>query len=161
DDHERCKSEAPTALDHLGHAVDVHELIDELAIALFPLAFTCHAWVPSWLGSFARNSLLEAQSAFAGGVGQCLDAAVKHEPAADLTARRTLASRRATALRSCAISSSRSFLLAFLAEHVLTSVLDPLALVRLGRPERADLGRDLSDFLAVDPGYHDLDRPRR
>src|SRR5229473_2673648 len=83
------------------------------------------------------------------------------EPAADLTARRTLASRRATALRSCAITSSRSFLLAFLAEDVLARVLDALALVRLGRPEPADLGRNLSDFLAVDPGYHDLDRPRR
>src|SRR5260370_30025646 len=82
-------------------------------------------------------------------------------PAADLTARRTLASRRATALRSCAITSSRSFLLAFLAEHVLAGVFDPFALARLGRPERADLGRNLSDFLAVDSGYHDLDRPRR
>src|ERR1700680_1801572 len=83
------------------------------------------------------------------------------EPAADLMARRTLASRRPTALRSCAISSSRSFLLAFLAEDVLACVLDPLALVRLGRSERANLGCDLSDFLAVDPGYHDLDRSRR
>src|SRR6266699_5156360 len=83
------------------------------------------------------------------------------EPAADLTARRTRASRRPTALRSCAISGSRSFLLAFLAEDVLARVLDALALVRFGRPERADLGGDLSDFLAVDPGYHDLDRPRR
>src|SRR5207244_5677634 len=81
--------------------------------------------------------------------------------AADLMARRTRASRRPTALRSCAISGSRSFLLAFLAEDVLARVLDALALVRLGRPERADLGGDLSDFLAVDPGYHDLDRPRR
>src|SRR5260370_19663071 len=83
------------------------------------------------------------------------------DPAADLTARRTLASRRATALRCCAITSSRSFLLAFLAEHVLAGVFDPFALVRLGLPERADLGRNLSDFLAVDSRYHDLDRPRR
>src|SRR5260370_27646277 len=83
------------------------------------------------------------------------------DPAADLMARRTRASRRPTALRSCAISGSRSFLLAFLAEDVLARVLDALALVRLGRPERADLGGDLSDFLAIDPGYHDLDLPRR
>src|SRR5260370_32409986 len=76
-------------------------------------------------------------------------------------ARRTRASRRPTALRSCAISGSRSFLLAFLAEDVLPRVLDALALVRLGRPERADLGGDLSDFLAVDPAYPDPGRPRR
>src|SRR5216684_2818106 len=36
---------------------------------------------PGW-GTSARNSLLEAQSAFAGGVGQRLDAAVKQVPAA-------------------------------------------------------------------------------
>src|SRR5437899_8645261 len=83
------------------------------------------------------------------------------EPAADLTARRTLALRRATALRSCAISSSRSFLLAFLAEDVLARVFHALALVRLRRPERADLGRHLPDFLPVDPGDHDFGRPRR
>src|SRR5260370_38635811 len=83
------------------------------------------------------------------------------DPAADLTARRTLASRRATALRSCAITSSRSFLLAFLAEHVLAGVFDPFALVRLARPELVDLGRNLSAFLAAASGYHDLDLPRR
>src|SRR5947209_19125347 len=83
------------------------------------------------------------------------------DPAADLTARRTLAWRRATALRSCAINSSRSFLLAFLAEDVLARVLDSLALVRLGRPERADLGRDLPDLLPVDAADHDLGRARR
>src|SRR5712691_10007159 len=83
------------------------------------------------------------------------------EPAADLTARRTRASRRPTALRSCAISSSRSFLLAFLAEDVLARVFDALALVGLGRPVPADLGRNLPDLLAVDPGHHDLGRPRR
>src|SRR5437667_12669379 len=82
-------------------------------------------------------------------------------PAADLMARRTRASRLPTALRSCAISSSPSFLLSFLAEDVLACVLDALALVGLGRPERADLGRDLSDFLAVDAGHHDFGRPRR
>jgi hypothetical protein len=32
DDHEGGKAEAPSALDHLGHAVDVHELVDELAV---------------------------------------------------------------------------------------------------------------------------------
>src|SRR6185437_12369912 len=34
DHHERCEAEAPAALDHLGHAVDVNQAIDELAIAL-------------------------------------------------------------------------------------------------------------------------------
>ena len=36
DDDERGKAEAPAALHHLGDAVDVHELVDELAVALFP-----------------------------------------------------------------------------------------------------------------------------
>src|SRR5215471_9462170 len=82
-------------------------------------------------------------------------------PPAIFTARRTRASRRPTALRSCAIGSSRSFLLAFLAEDVLARVFDALALVRLRRSERADLGRDLPDLLLVDSGHHDLGRTRR
>jgi hypothetical protein len=34
----------------------------------------------------------------------------------------------------------------------LALVLDALALVRLGRPDLADLGRDLTDLLLVDSG---------
>src|SRR5437764_13805152 len=83
------------------------------------------------------------------------------DPAAALIARRTLAWRRATALRSWAISSSRSLLLAFLAEDVLARVFDALAFVRLRRPEAADLGRDLSHLLAIDAADDDLGRPRR
>src|SRR5262249_51817482 len=48
-DHQRRKAEAPSTLHHLGHAVDVHELVNEFALALLPLAalplsswFTCH-----------------------------------------------------------------------------------------------------------------------
>ena len=43
-------------------------------------------------------------------------------------------------------------LLAFLAADRLVAVLDPLALVGLGRAERADLGGDLADPLAVGAG---------
>jgi hypothetical protein len=51
-DDKRRKAEAPAALHHLGDAVDVDELIDELAVALFvslpSLAwFTCHVDPPS------------------------------------------------------------------------------------------------------------------
>ena len=45
DDDQRREAEAPAALHHLGDAVDVDELVDELAVALvaLPLAgFTCH-----------------------------------------------------------------------------------------------------------------------
>src|ERR1043166_1836664 len=83
------------------------------------------------------------------------------DPAADFTARRTRASRRPTALRSCAISSSRSFLLAFLAEDVFARVFDPHALVRLGLPACADLVCVLSDLLAIDAADHDLGRAGR
>ena len=38
DDDERGKAEAPAALHHLGDAVDVDELVDELAVPLFPVA---------------------------------------------------------------------------------------------------------------------------
>src|SRR5215470_241267 len=49
-------------------------------------------------------------------------------------------------------------LLAFLAQDELASIADALALVRLGRPELPDLGRDLTDLLLVDSGDHDLGR---
>jgi hypothetical protein len=35
DNHQRCKTEAAAALDDLGNAVDVYELVDEFAVALF------------------------------------------------------------------------------------------------------------------------------
>ena len=40
DHDQRCETEALAALDDLGHAIDVDELVDELAVALLP-AFTC------------------------------------------------------------------------------------------------------------------------
>src|ERR1700730_7069312 len=50
DHDQRRKAEALAALDHLRHPIDVDELVDELAVALFPaapvaataFAFTCH-----------------------------------------------------------------------------------------------------------------------
>src|SRR5215207_6134286 len=50
-------------------------------------------------------------------------------------------------------------LLAFLAADRLVAVLDALALVGLGRAVRADLGRDLTDPLAVGAGDRDRGRP--
>ena len=45
-DHERRETEAPAALHHLGHAVDVHQLVDEFVVALFAISrltgFTRH-----------------------------------------------------------------------------------------------------------------------
>jgi len=37
DHDQRCETEALAALDDLGHAVDVDELVDELAVALLAL----------------------------------------------------------------------------------------------------------------------------
>src|SRR5262245_60728234 len=45
DHHQRCEAEATAALHDLRHAIDVHELVDEFAVALFPLPIasrTCH-----------------------------------------------------------------------------------------------------------------------
>jgi hypothetical protein len=51
DHDQRRKAEALAALDDLRHTIDVNELVDELAVALFPIpallaaaafAFTCH-----------------------------------------------------------------------------------------------------------------------
>src|SRR3984885_15534790 len=52
DDDKRGKAEAPTALHHLGDAIDVDELVDEFAVAFIvplpPLAwFTCHVDPPN------------------------------------------------------------------------------------------------------------------
>ena len=37
-DDERREGEAPAALDHLGHAVDVHQLVDDRAVAVVAIA---------------------------------------------------------------------------------------------------------------------------
>src|SRR6266853_1428865 len=50
-------------------------------------------------------------------------------------------------------------LLAFLAPDRLLAVLDPLALIGLGRAERADLGGDLADPLAIGAADRDRGRP--
>src|SRR5712691_9245322 len=50
-------------------------------------------------------------------------------------------------------------LLAFLAANRLVAVLDPLALVGLGRAERPDLGGDLADALAIGAADGDCGRP--
>src|ERR1700716_2872829 len=51
DDHQRGEAEAAAALHHLGHTIDVDELVGEFAVALIPVAalawFTCHIVVPS------------------------------------------------------------------------------------------------------------------
>src|SRR5437588_710164 len=73
DDDERREAEAPAALHHLRHTVDVDELVDELArlVALagagaFALVwFTCHL-----------SSSSKLQTCFARRVGQRLDATV-------------------------------------------------------------------------------------
>src|SRR5581483_211115 len=49
DDDEGGEAEAAPALHHLGDAVDMHELVDELAVALFVSSlagFTCHIRLP-------------------------------------------------------------------------------------------------------------------
>src|SRR4029077_18338719 len=47
DHHQRGKAEAPSALHHFGDAVDVDELVDEFAVALFAsMGITCHKSVP-------------------------------------------------------------------------------------------------------------------
>ena len=38
DDDERRETETPAALHHLGHTIDVDQLVDELAVALFAIA---------------------------------------------------------------------------------------------------------------------------
>jgi len=59
DDDERGEAEAPAAFHHLGHTVDVHELVDKLAVALFRFApftftFTCHSFVRPARATAAR-----------------------------------------------------------------------------------------------------------
>ena len=52
DNDERRETEAPTAFHNLGHTVDVNQLVDEFAVALFAIAvfstFTRHVpFLPS------------------------------------------------------------------------------------------------------------------
>src|SRR6185437_10003755 len=87
DHDQRRKAEALAALDDLCHAIDVDQLVDELAVALLaipiPVApaaftFTCHGVFQSF-GGFRlcpRPVSLEAQSAFARGIRERLDTAV-------------------------------------------------------------------------------------
>src|SRR4030095_4295285 len=77
-----------------------------------------------------------------------------------LILRRTVAVRRA--VRSRNLDMARPLLLLpFLAEDVLVCVFHALALVWLGRAVAADLGRDVTNFLLVDPTHYDLGRFRR
>ena len=46
---ERGEAEATAALHHLGDAVDVDELVDELAVALFTVPAAAMAAVPTFL----------------------------------------------------------------------------------------------------------------
>ena len=80
DDDQRGEAEAPAALHHLGHTIDVDELVGEFAVALFAIAalawFTCHIVVPFSFGAVPVTCPLEVETALARGVGQRLDAAV-------------------------------------------------------------------------------------
>ena len=55
DDDERGKGETPAAFDHLGHAIDVHQLVGELAVALFAAA--AFAVAPVLSSGFIRHVL--------------------------------------------------------------------------------------------------------
>src|ERR1700704_1340541 len=63
DHDQRRKTEALAALDDLRHAIDVDELVDEFAVALFPaapvaataFAFTCHGVFQSLRGSSVED----------------------------------------------------------------------------------------------------------
>src|SRR5262245_28876586 len=84
------------------------------------------------------------------------DNRVRPRPAS-LILRRTVAVRRA--VRSFNLDMARPLLLLpFLAEDILVRVSHALALVWLGRPVAADFGRDVTNFLLVDPTHHDFRR---
>jgi hypothetical protein len=86
--HQGCETEAAAALDDLGNAVDVYELVNEFAVALFfPAAIVAATFLghcpfpysfPESIGWFD----LEAQAAFAGSFCEGLDAAMIDEGAA-------------------------------------------------------------------------------
>jgi hypothetical protein len=44
DHHQGRKAEALAALHHLGHTIDVHQLVFELAVALFAIAVSVSVW---------------------------------------------------------------------------------------------------------------------
>ena len=46
--HQRSEAETAAALDHLGHAVDVNQLVGELAVALLAIASAAFAALSSW-----------------------------------------------------------------------------------------------------------------
>ena len=71
DDDKRGKAEASSALHHLGDAVDVHQAIDKLVVALLKVALVAP------LLYFVGRRPSKLQSALAGGVGQRFDAAMK------------------------------------------------------------------------------------
>src|SRR5436309_3176816 len=64
------------------------------------------------------------------------------------------------AISNCRHLALPSLLFAFLAEDVLVGILDALALIGLGLAEGANLGRDVTDLLAVDAADDDLSRLR-
>src|SRR5262249_41736500 len=75
-DHQRTEAEAPAALDHLGHAVDLDDLLLQLdAVALDPFSAPedRHAQSLLCVG-------LELQPGSAGRVGQLFDATMVEEP---------------------------------------------------------------------------------
>ena len=56
-DHDKCsKAETPAAFHHLGHTIDVDQLVGEFAVALFPLAAI--AWT-SWAELAIESSAWE------------------------------------------------------------------------------------------------------
>ena len=57
DDDQRGKAEAPAALDHLGDAIDVNELVDELAVAIASRDLYLDGLVPrSILSEYPKSS---------------------------------------------------------------------------------------------------------
>src|SRR6185312_14957012 len=89
DDDERGEAEATAALHHLGDTVDVDELVDEFAVALFAVAataafpaFLCHILI---LVLFRRHGLMKTGALCAGGENQKLRPASRAASASALT----------------------------------------------------------------------------
>ena len=69
DHDEGREAEPPAALHHFGDAVDVHELVDEIAVAvsLWAVSFTCHGLILSrnfWVQNSSPPSRAASASAF-------------------------------------------------------------------------------------------------
>jgi hypothetical protein len=68
DDDESCETEATAALDHLGDAIDVNQLVDDAVVALFTVATALAATFPTFLCHililvfFRKHGLLNAGS---------------------------------------------------------------------------------------------------